>query len=168
MVYRRIILIILFFLVFSFVFLPKNTLLFAQYGPHGDCSSPNPCKGGIVPCGRTCDDDSTPNDECAHCNLCHVFILIQRVISTLLVPLAIALVGLMAMVAGVLFITASGDPGRIMQARKTITAAVIGLVIVLLSWTIINTIIAFATNNTQNGIGIIFGQKWNEINCTVP
>lgn len=39
--------------------------------------------------------------------------------------------------AGVLMVTAGGDEGQIEKARKIITYAVIGIVIILLSWTIV-------------------------------
>lgn len=39
--------------------------------------------------------------------------------------------------AGVLMVTAGGDEGQVEKARKIITYAVIGIVIILLSWTIV-------------------------------
>lgn len=39
--------------------------------------------------------------------------------------------------SGVLMVTAGGDEGQIEKARKIITYAVIGIVIILLSWTIV-------------------------------
>lgn len=164
---KKIFLIIVIFIFFSFLALPK--FVFGQYGPNGFCTTDVPCPGGIVPCGRACLDDTNPNnDECAPCSLCHVFILINRVITVFFIPLAIALVGLMAMVGGILFITAAGDPGRITKARQTITGAIVGFIIVLLSWVIVNTIVIIGTENEAEGVGIIFGVKWNEVSCPVP
>lgn len=44
--------------------------------------------------------------------------------------------------AGVLMVTAGGDEDQVGKARKIITYAVIGIVIILLSW----TIVTFVTN----------------------
>lgn len=151
---------LLIILLISIAFVPKS--VFAA------CASSDPCPGGIVPCGRTCDDDTTANDECSSCTICHFFMLIQRAISQLLVPLSMSLVALMALVAGILFITASGDPGRIATARKVLTSAIVGLSIVLLSWLIVNTIVGFATGSFKNGAGTILNMPWNKITCTVP
>ena len=41
------------------------------------------------------------------------------------------------MIAGIMFITASGDSGKISTARKTIVYAVVGLVVIVLARTII-------------------------------
>ena len=40
-------------------------------------------QGGLVPCGRNCDDPCTPECECAPCTLCHLFVLLKRIIDFL-------------------------------------------------------------------------------------
>ena len=45
--------------------------------------------------------------------------------------------------AGIKFINSGGDPKQVEGARKTITFAIIGFVIVLLSFTIIKAVAAF-------------------------
>ncbi len=55
---------------------------------------------------------------------------------------------------GFLFLTAQGDPGRIKKGKDSITWGIIGLVIALLSWSIINFVLSTtmsapaAQNNT--------------------
>lgn len=44
---------------------------------------------------------------------------------------------------GILYITAGGDEGKVTAARSTITNAVIGLIIVIVSWAISNFILNF-------------------------
>lgn len=51
-------------------------------------------------------------------------------------------------VSGVQFITSAGDPGAAAKAKKTLTGAIVGLVIVLLAQVIVNTILAI-----MNGTG---------------
>jgi len=40
--------------------------------PAGISCSSGQCKGGLVPCGRSCDDPCTETCECAPCTLCHL------------------------------------------------------------------------------------------------
>mgnify|MGYP005839156951 CR=1 FL=1 len=115
------------------------------------------CTGGLVPCGRSCDV-GTPNE---HCTLCHVFILIKRIIDFLSVVAAAILV-VMVFVGAIIFITAHGSPELITKGRQTLTAAIVGFIIVLSSWIIVNTIVVFASGNSA---GEVFGKPWNQIEC---
>jgi cytochrome bd-type quinol oxidase subunit 2 len=60
---------------------------------------------------------------------------------TLIINYALGMLGLVAVAfliyAGVLMVTAGGNDEQIAKARKIITYAVIGIVIILLSWTIV-------------------------------
>jgi len=67
----------------------------------------------------------------------------------------------MIVVGGVMFLTAAGDPGRIGNAKKMLTATVIGLLIIFLAWLIVDTIIMFLTP-----AGSLF-QNWSTINCPI-
>lgn len=107
---------------------------------------------GLVPCGT---------EDCP-CTLCHLFVLIKRIIDFLTTHVAIPLVAIMGFVSAILFITAHGDPQWIVKARQTITAAIIGFIIVLSSWVIVNTIVVIATGNSA---GEVFGKPWNTVQC---
>lgn len=135
---------------------------------HKDEGTPGETKctrtGALVPCGRNCDDPTTNNNECCACNFCHIFLLIKRIID-FLSPMAAVVVVVMFLTGGIMFITAAGNPDKITKARKALTSAVIGFAIVLLSWSIVNIVIAFATGHVKGGIATIYGMKWNEINC---
>lgn len=69
-----------------------------------------------------------------------------------LITAALMFVGIVAlffiMYAGLSFVTAQGDPKKIEGARKTMTFAIIGLVLVLLSFGII-LFIGYITNSTN-------------------
>lgn len=56
---------------------------------------------------------------------------------------------IMIIVAGIKYITASGDPGSIKSARNTIIYALVGIAIVALAQTIVKFVIANVVN--QNG-----------------
>ncbi len=78
--------------------------------------------------------DRTPDNPVLH--------VIQVATSIIAVIVGIAAV-IMIIVSGIRMITSGGNQEAVASARKRITSAIIGLVIVALSWTIIN----FAIDN---------------------
>jgi len=125
----------------------------------GDC--PPELIGGLVPCGRSCNDPCTKSCECCPCTLCHLFVLFKRIVDFLTLNIIFPLAVLMIVVGGVMFLTAGGDPGRIGGAKKILTATVIGLAIILAAWLIVDTVITFLTP-----AGSSF-QNWSTIDCPV-
>lgn len=106
--------------------------------------SGNYCSGsenaGIVPCGRSCDDPTTPDDETAICTLCHLFLLMKNITSWIFTVMTyIAFAVLVAM--GILYIASAGNTQMIGVAKSGIKAALYGFAIVLLGWVAINVIL---------------------------
>jgi|GEM_PF-3449698 hypothetical protein len=97
--------------------------------------------GGIVPCG--------PGTAKANCTICDIFKLIENLINFLM-TVSFSLAAIMVSWGAFLFFTARGNPQQITQARGVITTAVIGIIIVLSAWTVINTIILFFTVGYEN------------------
>lgn len=62
-----------------------------------------------------------------------VLLLITQIIATLAI--------IMIVVAGIIYMTSSGDENRAASAKRALTQAVIGLVIALLGWTIVAAVI---------------------------
>ncbi|MBZ9578270.1 TrbC/VirB2 family protein [Patescibacteria group bacterium] len=118
--------------------------------------------GGLVPCGRLVDDPGTALDESAPCTLCHILVLFKRVVDYVTVNIIFPLAVLMFVISGIMLLTATGDPEKIRGGKKLLKATVIGLVIVLAAWLIVNTIVVFLTP-----AGSPF-QSWHTINCPVP
>jgi hypothetical protein len=58
---------------------------------------------------------------------------------------------LMVIYGGVLYITASGDPQKADKGKKIIMYAIIGIVIILLSFALINTVLGAALGGTGGG-----------------
>ena len=129
-------------------------------GPLGKC--PEELKGGLVPCGRGCNDPCTKECECCPCTLCHLFVLFKKIVDFLTINIIFPLAVLMIVIGGVMFLTAAGDPGRIGSAKKILTATVIGILIILIAWLIVDTIIMFITP-----AGSLF-QNWSTIDCPIP
>lgn len=91
----------------------------------------SPVYAKLVP---ECGDVDNP------CTLCHLLLLIKNVI-LLLTQIAFAIAALFFIVGGIAFLTSSGSPERIEWAKKTVTNAVIGIALVLMSYLIIASII---------------------------
>lgn len=83
----------------------------------------------IVPCGGSNDID---------CQLCHFFVLISNIVDFILMYIA-PLAGVFIVVGGILILISRGAELAV-QGKKMITYAVIGIVIALLGWTIVNTV----------------------------
>lgn len=102
---------------------------------------------GLIPCEGT------------DCQACHVVGLIQKVIN-FLIGLSIPIVILLFAWAGVLLFTAGGDnPSRRNAAKKIFQSALIGFVIALGSYLIIETILHTVLNDKY------FDKGWNIVNC---
>ena len=120
--------------------------------------------GGLVPCGRRSDAPATPEFEFCPCRLCHLIILTDRVIDFLITKTVFPLGILMIAVGGIMFVTAGGNPQRVANAKKIITTTVLGVVIILGAWLIVNTVLMLI--GVADWTGLETG--WWKINCPVP
>ena len=104
--------------------------------------------GGLVPC------------DGLDCNWCKLFQLFKNILDfamMIIFPLAAAYM----IYGGFLMLTAGDNQGRFGDGKKAITAAVIGILIALLSWLILDTIFkTLAVNWDSLQIG-----PWNELSC---
>lgn len=66
---------------------------------------------------------------------------IKEVISTIFVILGILAV-IMIIIGGIRYTTSNGDPGQIKNAKNTIMYAVIGLILAILSYAIVNFVLS--------------------------
>ena len=145
---------------FSFIFvLPVCAICRTKAGVDcPDCLKP----GGLVPCGRSCDDPTTDDIcECEPCTLCDFFVMIDKIIDFLLFYIVPPLAGLMIAIGGGMYVFAFGRSEMISRAKKLFTAVVIGLIIIYGAWVIVNTfLIAIGAAQWQG-----FGQGWWIIEC---
>src|SRR3989344_1644850 len=116
--------------------------------------APTAFAAGVIPNSLVpCDG---PN-----CDACALTSLGQNVIN-IFVYLAGAFATIMFAYAGILYVTSASNPGQIEKAHKIFWNVLIGMVFVLGSWLIIDTVMK-ALYNTGSGFG-----PWNEIlikNC---
>ncbi len=133
-------------------------------GGGGDGGTATTCSGsenpGIVPCGRSCDNPATSDDETKICTLCHLLILIQNITNWILMVMTyIAFAVLVAM--GILYIVSTGKPQLTGLAKSGIWAALVGLAIVLLGWVAINVILMVLADGTLGSDTASFSIKTN-------
>jgi hypothetical protein len=102
---------------------------------------------GLVPCGGTGEPT---------CNTCHVVALADNVIGFLVQMLSVLAVIVMVY-AGFKMVTSGGDEGAWSEGKKAFTNVVIGIIIVLAAWLIVDTLLKGLT-----GTGLEF---WGSLSC---
>jgi len=135
--------------------------------------------GGLVPCGRSCGDPTTAEDEAAPCTLCHFFVMIDRWIKNLLFIFVPALAALMIAIGGFMYVVAylspaemltggqKGGPKLLSQAKSLFTSVVFGLLIIYGSFLFVGIFLKaigladWTTNIYQNW----WKEGFFEINC---
>lgn len=121
----------IFFLGFLVVLVSAPFILFAQ----------------IVPCNGP------------ECQACHLIELGDNIID-FLISIFAAIGTIMFAVAGLIMVTSGGDESRVKQAKSVMTNVVIGFIILLSAWLIVDTVMkTFVGNN--------LGRPWQSISCEV-
>ena len=142
--------ILLIFLLLVLIFFPFQT----QAG----------CEGPLVPCGLSEDSPNTPGiNERDPCRLCHLFALLDNVLRFILTCLVPIVAVLMLTVGGVLFILSQFDIvslGIFVKAKGTVTAVVVGLVVIFIAWVLLNLFLSTVGIAEWTGLG-----SWWEITC---
>ena len=103
---------------------------------------------GLVPCSGL---------DCKPCDLFVGFVNVINFLVFTITPIAAAI---MAVIAGFILIFGGSETAKTM-GKKMLTNTVIGLVIVLCSWLIVNTII----RAIGRGVGGWSPAGWNQIQC---
>lgn len=98
----------------------------------------------------------------ADCNLCTFILMVGVIINWLFGFLVLAAV-LVLVFAGFKLVVSAGNPSAMEDAKKMATNVVIGLVIVMSAWLIVDTMMkALLDPNLEDGSGKKFG-PWNEL-----
>ncbi|MEX2054135.1 MAG: hypothetical protein WD883_01140 [Candidatus Colwellbacteria bacterium] len=101
---------------------------------------------GIVP---DCDPTLRPGETGA-CNFDRLLDMASNIVNTL-IALAFLAAAFFIIVGGFRLIISQGNPERLKAARANITSAIIGLIVVLTSWVVINSLIGFFVDETRCG-----------------
>ena len=75
------------------------------------------------------------------CTICDIWVLTKNVVDFILGTLAVPIVIVALIIGGFMYLTSSGDPKKTEQAKKVVTSAIIGLVIALAAFLIVDTIL---------------------------
>ncbi|MBI2639473.1 MAG: hypothetical protein HYW90_01105 [Candidatus Sungbacteria bacterium] len=117
---------------------------------------------GLVHCGGT-NPDGTIQPACTICDLA---VLGIRITKFLITNIAIPLAGLMIVVGGLMIMFGAASESRVTAGKKILTNAIIGVVIVFISWLLVSTIIKVLTGNLDtSSAGKFIGTlaPWNEL-----
>ncbi|HEV7449706.1 MAG TPA: pilin [Candidatus Paceibacterota bacterium] len=115
-------------------------------------------EAAIVPCGGS-STVGTAAGQSLSCDLCSFGELIQNLINFLLgisVPLS---AGLFAW-AGILYFSSRGVPAQIERAHKIFKSVVIGFVLAVAAWTIVQVAVTTLFNKS-----IFLGGSWSRLDC---
>lgn len=104
---------------------------------------------GVVPCrGATC----TP---------CQFLVLVSNVINFMIRDLAFPLAGLLFLIGGIWMVAAGASEENYKKGKTIVVNTLIGLVIVLAAWAIVNTLIITVGSSTA-GIQV---ESWWKVSC---
>lgn len=124
------------------------------------CNTPTTMpENGLIACYPQTE---APNNHPCGCTVCHVFATLHRIVQFLTFQIALPLAVLLFVVAGFMLLISGANPQLRESGKKMLTTAVIGLLIVLLSWVIINTIINVLGGGPKP---LGFPNPWNEPIC---
>lgn len=112
-------------------------------------------KGGLVPCGRTYDDPTTPWNERDTCQFKHLFLLLKNILDFLLWRVSLIILVLLILAIGALYYFSFGDFSTIAKAKMIRDSAIRGYALIFLAWVVI-TVILIALGYKIN----IFGRWW--------
>ena len=108
---------------------------------------------GLVPCGTEATGGALS------CNLCHVGQLMQNIIN-FLIGISISVAAAMFAYAGFLYVTGASNPTKIASAHKIFRNVLIGFLIAISAWLVVQTILSVVFDDT-----FWIGGNWNELQC---
>jgi len=114
-------------------------------------------KPGLVPCGNPGQPD---------CTICDIFVLAQNIINFVLIDIVPAAAALMAAVAGILYLFGGAMPKWRALGKKLIKQVVYGLIIIYISFIILNTILALVAPESKKYFSVTEGGV--KIQCLYP
>lgn len=111
--------------------------------------------GGLVPCG------GAGQPECGTCD----FMKLGNNILQFFVQFAIIIAGLMFAWGGLTMVMSAGESGKVTEAKGMMTSSIIGILIVLSGWLLVDTLLKMVLKGGETGQ--IYGM-WQEIQCSKP
>ena len=109
---------------------------------------PNLASAQLVPCSGS------------ECGTCQVVQLVEGIVDFIIL-LSVAIATIIIMWAGYLMLSAGGNSGQIKRGRDVLTNAIIGLIIVLACWLIVDIMLRSLLPG-----GTVAGLPWNQVQCS--
>ena len=110
------------------------------------------------------DDDKHQDNEM--CEFCHIFELVNNILVYVLTCLAPIISGVMLILGGFYLMIAGVDPGKMQKGKEIITAAIVGLMVIFVSWVILNTFLSSMGIAEWTGLNPESGDNsWWQIKC---
>jgi hypothetical protein len=110
--------------------------------------------GGLIPCGQTADNP---------CNSCHLVILANTIVKWVIGITFLIFAG-MGVYTGVRMVTSGGNAHAKEDAKEMFTNLIIGLLIILGAWLMIDTLLRFVLKGGENGEIDGYG-PWSQVKC---
>jgi len=110
----------------------------------------------LVPCGG-------PGQPA--CQLCHLFVLIDNIIGYLFTYIVPPLALLFIVIGGISMITAGGNPEKVKEAQRIVTATVMGLAVIFLALMFLYTFLNIIGVATWTGLSSWRLGDWWGIEC---
>jgi len=110
---------------------------------------------GIVPCGGAGENP---------CNICYLFRGTSNVVNFIVYDFAMPVAVAVLIYGGIMMLTAGASEGNVKKGRDAITKAVVGMVIVLSAWIIVDTVLKILIVGSVSGVTDIGGWgPWTSI-----
>jgi len=109
--------------------------------------------GGLVPCGRICDDPSTLEiNEATSCTFCHLFYLINRIVTFLFTQFLPVLALLFITLSGMLILTSRGNAHQFSMGKQMLLWTLIGLAVLVAGWVLFNSFFTYTGAKKWTGL----------------
>lgn len=146
--------------IFAFSFLVVFSILFLVPSLASAAEARFPYWGPLVSCTGG-DPTSDVPKTCT--SVCDLFATGQNIIYFMMTLAVLAIAPIMIVIGGIMMLVSAGSETGISKGRKMVTGAVIGIVIALGAFIIVNTffyVLSIATGGSP--------RSWFEIQCSVP
>lgn len=132
----------IFLLIFILVLVlaPFQNIFFETISFANAACIETPNSAGLVPCGKSVNDPATTWNECNACGPCSLILMMQLIIE-FLVKISGVIATLAVIVGGFVYILAGGVPAIISKAKSMIKYSLVGFIIILIAWVVIDSIL---------------------------
>ncbi|TSC53779.1 MAG: hypothetical protein LiPW39_68 [Parcubacteria group bacterium LiPW_39] len=116
-----------------------------------------PVQAALVPCSGL------------NCTVCDLFALLGNITNFILKNVMPPLAGLLFLVGGIMMVAAAGSEERFKKGRTILVNTLIGVVIVLAAWVVINTLITTLGKSLKVGnVSYNPADWWRGMSCGAP